>query len=133
MYCGRIGEMVVLRLAKRNNGVSEPEHILWIFMASLIMVPFSLLLWGLCGTYHGHWFGLVFAQFALSISNAIAAPIALSYAISSYRDMGGELVTTAVIIRNTMSFAINYGYVLNFRYTSLPVSPIVFNNLLIKL
>lgn len=80
-------------------------------MASLILVPFSLLLWGLVGNYHGHWFGLVFAQFTLSISNAIAAPIALSYAISSYRDMSGELVTTAVIIRNTMSFAINYGYV----------------------
>jgi len=80
-------------------------------MASLIFVPFSLILWGLGGVYNIHWFGMVFAQFTLSISNAIACPMALAYAISAYSDLSGELVTTTVIIRNTMSFAINYGYV----------------------
>ena len=80
-------------------------------MASLIFVPFSLILWGLGGVYNIHWFGMVFAQFTLSISNAIACPMALAYAISAYPDLSGELVTTTVIIRNTMSFAINYGYV----------------------
>jgi hypothetical protein len=99
----------MIRLAKRNGGISEPEHILWTFMASLILVPFSLLLWGLGATYQVHWFGLVFAQGALSVSNAIACPMALAYAISAYPEMSGELVTTAVIIRNSMSFAINYG------------------------
>lgn len=111
MYCGKVGEWVTIRLARRNKGISEPEHILWIFLASFICVPSSLLLWGVGATYHVHWFGLVFAQFFLSVSNAIAAPVALTYAISAYRDMSGELVTTAVIIRNTMSFAISYGYV----------------------
>ncbi|KAF4465483.1 major facilitator superfamily transporter [Fusarium albosuccineum] len=93
----------------QNKGIAEPEHILWTFLASLTMVPYGLLLWGLGATYEPHWFALVFAQFALSISNAIACPMALSYAISSYPDMSGELVTTTVIIRNTMTFAINYG------------------------
>ncbi|KAH8900326.1 major facilitator superfamily transporter [Thozetella sp. PMI_491] len=109
LYCGKLGELLVLRLARKNGGYSEPEHILWTFMASLILVPFSLLLWGLGATYKVHWFGLVFSQFTLSISNAIACPMALAYAISCYPEMSGELVTTAVIIRNTMSFAINYG------------------------
>ncbi|VUC36534.1 unnamed protein product [Clonostachys rosea] len=108
LYCGKLGEVLVIRLARRNNGISEPEHILWTFIASLTMVPFSLILWGLGGTYGIHWFGMVFAQFTLSISNAIACPMALAYAISSYPELSGELVTTAVIIRNTMSFAINY-------------------------
>ncbi|KAJ3546108.1 hypothetical protein NM208_g2171 [Fusarium decemcellulare] len=108
-YCGKLGEILVIRLARRNKGIAEPEHILWTFLASLTMVPFGLLLWGLGATYRAHWFALVFAQFALSISNAIACPMALSYAISSYPDMSGELVTTTVIIRNTMTFAINYG------------------------
>jgi hypothetical protein len=109
VYCGRLGEFLVLRLAKRNGGYAEPEHILRTFTASLILAPFSLLLWGLGATYRTHWFALVFAQGALSVSNAIACPMALAYAISAYPEMSGELVTTAVIIRNTMSFAINYG------------------------
>lgn len=108
LYCGKLGEVLVIRLARRNGGVAEAEHILWTFMASLTMVPFSLLLWGLGGTYGIHWFGMVFAQFTLAISNAIACPMALAYAISAYPEMSGEMVTTAVIIRNTMSFAINY-------------------------
>lgn len=104
-----MGEWVVLRLARRNKGISESEHILWIFLASFILVPFSLLLWGLGATYKAHWFALVFAQFALAISNAISAPVALTYAFNSYPQLGGELVTTTVLFRNTMSFAMNYG------------------------
>jgi hypothetical protein len=72
------------------------------------MVPFSLLLWGLGGAYNIHWFGMVFSQAALAISNTIACPVALAYAISSYPEKSGEIVTTTVLIRNTMSFAINY-------------------------
>lgn len=83
IYCGKLGEVLVVRLARKNNGIAEAEHILWTFMASLTLVPFSLLLWGLGGTYGIHWFGMVFAQFTLSISNAIACPMALAYAISS--------------------------------------------------
>lgn len=109
LYCGKLGETLVIRLARRNNGVAEPEHILWTFMASLIFVPFSILLWGLGDAYKIHWFGMVFAQFTLAISNGIACPMALAYAISSYPELSSELVTTTVIIRNTMSFAINYG------------------------
>lgn len=103
--------MLIIRLARRNKGVSESEHILWVFMASFVLVPFSLLLWGLGATYHAHWFALIFAQFALSISTAISAPVALGYAINSYPLLGGELVTTTVLYRNTMLFAMNYGCV----------------------
>ena len=98
-----------MRLAKRNNGYSEPEHVLWIFLASWIFVPFSVILWGVGAAYNIHWFALVFAMGTLAISNAIACPMALAYAISSYRELSGELVTTTILIRNTMVFAINYG------------------------
>ncbi|KAL1297653.1 hypothetical protein AAFC00_006208 [Neodothiora populina] len=102
------GPWLVMRMARRNNGVAEPEHILWLFLASLVCVPFAMILWGV-GAGKIHWFGMVFAQALLAISSTLCLSTAIQYATSTYRDLGGELVTTIVLIRNTLSFAINYG------------------------
>ncbi|KAH8667409.1 major facilitator superfamily transporter [Tricladium varicosporioides] len=109
LWVAYAGPKLVMRLARRNNGIAEPEHILWLFLASLICVPFAMLLWGLGAEYHVHWFGLVFAQCILAISSTLCLSTAIQYATSSYRDLGGELITTIILIRNTLSFAINYG------------------------
>lgn len=98
-----------MSLARRNGGIAEPEHILWLFGASVVTVPFAMLLWGLGAAYKVHWFGLVFAQCMLAISSTLALSTAIQYATSSYRDLSGELITTMILIRNTLSFAINYG------------------------
>ena len=102
------GPKLVMKLARRNNGVAEPEHILWLFLASLVCVPFAMILWGV-GAGKIHWFGMVFAQCLLAISSTLCLSTAIQYATSTYRDLGGELITTIIIIRNTLSFAINYG------------------------
>ncbi|KAK1534984.1 major facilitator superfamily transporter [Colletotrichum costaricense] len=108
-YCGKVGRLLTIRLARRNNGISESEHSLWLFSASMFLVPFSMLLYGLGVTYHIHWMGLVISQFTLAINNALAVAGSLGYAIASYPQLSGDMITTCVIIRNTMSFAINYG------------------------
>lgn len=107
-YSGKVGRMLTVRLARRNNGISEPEHILYLFVASMVLVPCSLVLYGVGVVYHIHWFGLVFSQFLLANSNALCVSAALTYAISSYRELSGGMVVTCVLIRNTLSFAINY-------------------------
>ncbi|CAG8958498.1 hypothetical protein HYFRA_00009812 [Hymenoscyphus fraxineus] len=103
------GPLLVIKLARRNKGIAEPEHILWLFLASLICVPFAMLLWGLGSANHIHWFGLVFAQCVLAISSTLSLSTAIQYATSSYRELSGEHITTIILIRNTLSFAINYG------------------------
>lgn len=107
-YSGKVGRLLTVRLARRNNGTSEPEHILYLFVASMVLVPFSLVLYGVGVVRHVHWFGLVFSQFLLANSNALCVSAALTYAISSYRELSGGMVVTCVLIRNTLSFAINY-------------------------
>ncbi|KUI63316.1 hypothetical protein VM1G_11063 [Cytospora mali] len=107
-YSGKVGRMLTIKLARRNNGISEPEHTLYLFIGSMILVPFSMILYGLGVQNHIHWFGLVFSQFLLAMSNALCVSAALNYAISSYRELSGGMVVTCVLIRNTLSFAINY-------------------------
>lgn len=79
------------------------------FVASMVLVPFSMLLYGLGVTYHTHWFALVFSQATLAVSNSLCVAGAIGYAISSYHALSGDMVTTLILIRNTLSFAVNYG------------------------
>lgn len=109
LYCGKVGHLLTIKLARRNGGISEPEHTLYLFIASCFLVPFSLILYGLAITYHVHWIALVITQLTISINAALAVAGALNYAISSYPELSGDMVTTCVLIRNTLSFAINFG------------------------
>jgi hypothetical protein len=109
LYVGNVSKILTLRLARRNNGISEPEHTLYVFIASIVLVPFAMILYGLGVTYHLHWFALAITQVAVALNGTIAVSGALSYAISSYPELSGQMVTTCVLIRNTMSFAINFG------------------------
>jgi hypothetical protein len=105
-YSGVIGDRIVLWLARRNL---ESEHRLWLFSASLILIPGSLILWGVGAAHHIHWFGLIFAMGVIAASNSIGVQLSVSYCIDSYKDLSGEAMVTVIIIRNTMSFAIGYG------------------------
>lgn len=122
-YCGKMGRILTVKLARQKgrDGISEPEDTLYMFVASMILVPFAMLLYGLGVTYRVHWFALVFSQGALAVSNCLCVAGGIGYAISSYRELSGDMVTTLILIRNTLSFAVNYGYVffslfLSFQY-----------------
>ncbi|KAL3425467.1 hypothetical protein PVAG01_02258 [Phlyctema vagabunda] len=108
-YSGVVGDRVVLWLARRNQGVLESEHRLWLFTASLLLVPGSLLLWGVGAAHAIHWFGLLVAMAAIACSNAIGIQLSVSYCIDSYKDVSGEAMVSVILVRNTMSFAIGYG------------------------
>ncbi|ESZ93039.1 hypothetical protein SBOR_6560 [Sclerotinia borealis F-4128] len=108
-YSGVIGDRIVLWLARRNKGVLEAEHRLWLFSVSIIFIPGSLLLWGVGAAHHVHWFGLIVAMFLIAGSNCIGTQLSVSYCIDSYKDLSGEAMATVIIIRNTMSFAMGYG------------------------
>ncbi|CAL3965667.1 unnamed protein product [Diplocarpon coronariae] len=101
--------IVMLYLARRNHGVLESEYRLWLFTASLFLIPGALILWGVGAAHHIHWFGLVFAMGLIAATNTIGIQLSVSYCIDSYKDLSGEAMVTVILIRNTMSFAVGYG------------------------
>lgn len=52
-FTGRLSDWLAIKLARRNNGIMEPEHRQWLFAASSIIIPFALILWG-CGCCPSH-------------------------------------------------------------------------------
>lgn len=106
---GRLSDWLTIKLARKNNGVMEAEHRLWPFATCLIMVPGSLILWGV-GAAHGvHWFGLIFAMACLAYTSSLGVTLSVNYMIDSYHDISGDAIVAVILIRNTMSFAVNYG------------------------
>lgn len=109
LVAGNFGDWVVLRLARRNKGIWLSEYRQWLNLILAVVVPFSLLLWGL-GAAHGvHWFGLAFAMGLTGCSVAMGAHLSLSYCIDTYKDFGADAVVAVMCIRNTMGFAMGYG------------------------
>jgi MFS family permease len=108
-YTGWVGDYFIIRKARKNNGIMESEHRLWLFVPSLILIPFGLILWGVGAARHVHWFGPVFAMGVIGMTNTIGLQLSIAYCIDSYRALSGEAIITVILIRNTMSFAIGYG------------------------
>jgi len=109
LYTGLISDWMTLKLARRNKGIFEPEQRLWGFAVTTIVLPASLILWGVGAAHHVHWFGLIVAMCGTAFSNTCGITLSVNYLVDSYRDISGDGMTTVIIIRNTMSFAIGYG------------------------
>jgi MFS family permease len=108
-FSGRFSDWLTIRLARKNNGIMEPEHRLWPFVACIVVVPGSLILWGVGAANQVHWFGLIFAMGTLSATTCFGVTLSINYMVDSYPDISGDAMTTIMLVRNTMSFAISYG------------------------
>ncbi|KAI1084682.1 putative MFS transporter [Whalleya microplaca] len=108
-FTGVFSDRFVIRLARKNNGISESEHRLWLFALSTLLTPFCFILWGVGAAHDIHWFGLIFAMGTAGFTTATGITLSVSYLIDTYRDISGDALTTCILIRNTMSFAIGYG------------------------
>ncbi|KAF2262505.1 MFS general substrate transporter [Lojkania enalia] len=108
-YTGVLGDWWVIRKARKNNGIMESEHRLWLFVPSLLCIPGGLILWGVGAAQGVHWFGPVFAMGVIAMTNTFGLQLSVAYCIDSYRALSGEAIVTVILVRNTMGFAIGYG------------------------
>jgi hypothetical protein len=108
-FTGRFSDWLTVRLARRNKGIMESEQRLWPFAACIIIVPASLILWGVGAAHHVHWFGLIVAMGTLACANVFGITLSVNYLIDTYHEISGDAMTTCILVRNTMSFAIGYG------------------------
>ncbi|CAH0036979.1 unnamed protein product [Clonostachys rhizophaga] len=106
---GRLSDWLTIKLARRNKGIMEAEHRLWPFSLCVIIVPSSLILWGV-GAQHGiHWMGLCVAMGCLAFTMTMGVTLSVNYLIDSYHGISSDALVAVIIVRNTMSFAISYG------------------------
>lgn len=108
LWSGKVADGVALALARRNNGIREPEQRLWVLAVSGIISAAGLLVWGV-GAYHEvHWIGLVFGLGMLTFGCVTGGSIAVSYSVDCFKEIAGETMVSIMIIRNTIGFGFSY-------------------------
>ncbi|KAM0713337.1 hypothetical protein Q7P35_000789 [Cladosporium inversicolor] len=108
LWSGNAADWIALQLARRNGGVREAEHRLWVLSVSGIISTAGLITWGV-GAYHGvHWIGLVFGLGMLTFGCVTGGSIAVSYNVDCFKEIAGETTVSIMVIRNTIGFGISY-------------------------
>lgn len=108
VWAGSFADKLALYLARKNNGVREPEQRLWVLGGAGVISTAGLILWGV-GAYHEiHWIGLVFGLGMLTFGVVTGGCVAISYNVDCFKEIGGESTVGVIIIRNTIGFGIGY-------------------------
>jgi MFS family permease len=109
LWAGIGADRITLWLARRNNGVREPEQRLWPLLLTAVLSCVGLIVWGVGAQHHIHWAGLAVGLGILTFSCVAGGSVALSYNIDCFKEISGESTTSIIVIRNTLGFAISYG------------------------
>lgn len=99
---GWMSDIMTVWLARRNNGIMEPEQRLWMCLVALLAHPAGCLLYGVGASYNIHWVGIVFGLGLISVTLPIGSSLAFTYILDSYREVAGEGFVSAILIRNLM-------------------------------
>lgn len=101
-FAGRLSDIVAVYMARRNNGVFEPEHRLWVFLIALVLHPCGCLLFGIGAAHSIHWIGIAFGLGIFCAALPMGSAVAYNYIIDSYKEVAGEGMVSVVLIRNTI-------------------------------
>lgn len=76
-----------MKLAKKANGIYEPEMRLRLLWIPSIITPIALLMMGLGPFYEAHWIVFVLGLGLINIAGPLATIIILNYAFDCYHSM----------------------------------------------
>ena len=102
LVSGWLNDRVATFMARRNQGIKEPEARLWVAIVPAILHPAGCILFGVGGAHGIHWVGLCFGMGLITLAIVMGSTLALSYCVDCYKEVAGEAVVTVIVIRNTI-------------------------------
>lgn len=103
LLCGWVSDWTILKLARRNKGVYEPEMRLWVFVP---FIPFQVAgaFWFGYALQGGQsWVAVAFAWGMCSFGSAPISSVALTYMTDAYNEIIGDALVALTFSRNTLS------------------------------
>ena len=110
LLSGWAADILAIRMARKNNGVLEPEHRLWSCVIALVLHPLGCLLYGVGASYKIHWFGVVFGLGLIGVTLPMGANLAFTYLLDSYKEVAGEGLVSIILVRNMMGTSLLFSY-----------------------
>ncbi|KAF1810054.1 MFS general substrate transporter [Eremomyces bilateralis CBS 781.70] len=108
LISGWLNDSIATFVARKNNGIKEPEARLWVAIVPFILHPAGCVLYGVGAAKGIHWVGVCFGLGVLTCAIVMGSVLALNYCVDCYKEIAGEALITVIIIRNCMGFAFSY-------------------------
>ncbi|RMZ77963.1 hypothetical protein DV738_g4158, partial [Chaetothyriales sp. CBS 135597] len=102
-FVGYLNDVSILRIAKRNGGIFEPEMRLWLALPSIIILPAGILMFGIGLAKGAPWPLLAVGYGVWGFGFSVAADISLAYCTDCYQDIVGDCLVGIVFSRNLFS------------------------------
>ncbi|PSS00967.1 major facilitator superfamily domain-containing protein [Coniella lustricola] len=103
LICGPLSDWLILRMAKKNNGIYEPEMRIWIFVP---FIPFQIAgtFWFGYALQDGQsWLAIAWAWGLCGFGSAPILSIALTYMTDAYNEVIGDALVALTFSRNVLS------------------------------
>lgn len=111
LYGGKFVDWLTLKLARRNNGVLEPEMRLWAMIVPTILNGAGLLAYGLGSNSGVHWaIPTVIGQGFIGFSMAATGAIAMTYTVDCYEKLASEALVLMLFIRNLLGMVFTLAF-----------------------
>ncbi|KAF7133861.1 hypothetical protein CNMCM5793_005273 [Aspergillus hiratsukae] len=101
-FSGWLSDILAIKLARRRQGIKEPEDRLWMFLIPVVAHPLGCILYGVGASHHVHWIGVVFGIGFVCMTLPMGSGLAITYIIDSQKELAGESIVTVILIRNTI-------------------------------
>ncbi|KAJ5649954.1 uncharacterized protein N7484_003677, partial [Penicillium longicatenatum] len=103
LVCGPLSDYIALYLARRNNGIFEPEMRLWLSLVFTPFVPAGLFMFGIGLNNGSHWLLPAFGLGICGFGVVPASSAALTYLTDAYTDIIADSIVGVTFIRNLIS------------------------------
>ena len=105
-FCsGRLSDIIVDRLAKKNNGIRAPEMRLWLAYPATILSATGLIIWGISIDKGYHWMVGQVAFFIFAMGIQMGNTVITSYIVDSYPLQSMSVITFYSVFLNLSAFA----------------------------
>jgi len=106
VYGGVMSDWLILRLSRRNKGIYEPEMRLWLALPTIIIMPGSILMFGLPMDRGMPWAISAVGAGVFGFAFAILGDIAITYTMDCYKEVIGDAFAAVCFIRNAFATVI---------------------------
>ncbi|RDW88316.1 MFS transporter-19 [Coleophoma cylindrospora] len=104
-FSGRLSDAIMVRMAKKNNGVRVPEHRLWLGYPAAIICSIGLVVWALSIDREWHWITGQIAFFLFGAGLQMGNTALSNYIVDSYYEHAMDIITFYSVIINLSAFA----------------------------
>ncbi|EFE31742.1 MFS transporter, putative [Trichophyton benhamiae CBS 112371] len=105
---GMSSDFIVMRLARRNNGIKETEMCLWALCASFVYAAIGYMLYGWGAHFGMHWITIAIGLGCMIAHQVSACSVATAYAMECFPGISGELVVVLSICSSVINFPLSF-------------------------